>query len=51
MVEKEPVVWRSMVRIELGWSVGMVRSIESQFVGELVVGRLVGFAHWTEFGR
>ena len=51
MVEKEPVVGRSIVRIELGWSIGMVRLVESQFVGELVVGRLVMFEQWAEFGR
>ena len=51
VVEKEPVVWLLMVRIELGGSFGMVRLIESQFVGELVVGRLVVFEQRTEFGR
>ena len=50
MVEKEPVVGRSMVRTELGWSIGMVRLIESQFVGEPVVGQLVVFDPWTELG-
>ena len=51
VVEKEPVVWLLMVRIELEGSFGMVRLIESQFVGELVVGRLVVFEQRTEFGR
>ena len=51
VVEKEPVVWLLMVRIELEGSFGMVRLIESQFVGELVVGQLVVFEQRTEFGR
>ncbi len=49
-VEKELVVGRLVVRIELGRSVGMVRLSESQFVGEPVVGQLVVFEPWTEFG-
>ena len=51
IVEKELVVGRLMVRIELGRSVEMVRLIESQFVGEPVVGQLVVFEHWAELAR
>ncbi len=40
-----------MVQIVLGKTVGVVRSVESQFVVEPVVGQLVVFGHWVGFGR
>ncbi len=43
IVEREPVVVQLMLRIELERSVGMVRLVESQFVGELVVGQSIVF--------
>ncbi len=48
---EEPVVGPSEVQIVLGKIVGVVRSVESQFVVEPVVGQLVVFGKWTGFGR
>ncbi len=57
---KEPVVGRLVVQTELGRFVGVVRSVESQFVEVLAVGEFVeesavggraAFERWTRFGR
>ncbi len=50
-VVKEPVVGRLVVRIGFGMFVEVVRSVESQFVGELVARRLVVFERRTRVGR
>ena len=48
---KEPVVGRSVAQVVFGRFVGVVRSVESLFVGELAVGCWAVFERRTRFGR
>ncbi len=49
-VGEELVDGQRVVQIELGRFVGEVRLVESQFVAEPVVGRVVVFEQWAGFG-